>query len=53
MPYRHRIFSMVCADLKTNYGMDYEGFSGTMRKRCGGSSMSSAGIVIAYFDMAK
>lgn len=38
---RHQIFRMVCADLKTNHGMDYERFSDAMRKRNGRSGISS------------
>ncbi len=51
---RHRIFSMVCANLKTTQGMEYaELIDKVEGRRSWGSSLEFPGISIACFNMAK
>lgn len=51
---RHRIFSMVCANLKTTHGMEYAELIDTVERRgLEGSDLEFPGILIACSNMAK
>ena len=50
---RHQIFGMVCADLKTTHGMEYEDFNDSQRRYKSPCSLEFAGILNACFDLAR
>ena len=49
---RHRIFSMVCANLKTTHGIEYAELIDKV-DIVGGSNLEFPGISVARFNMAK